>query len=196
MLAPLILCAVVLAVVPAIAQQGAPAARPAFDFPKKIGVAELQSVEDFEAKSPGLGQVGQYVFQGWRMGMYVYDKQRKGIANGPDAAQIKTELDQSVGDIFEAKKLGHYAAVDEGVQFAIPPTGAPPVFHCRGFRIQFAAKAGEALRPPYDSYMCVTTSRQRYVKLRLSSTTPSGDQATVFTPVAAAIELVGRMLQR
>lgn len=171
-------------------------AAPAFSFPKKIGVAELVNTEDFEPKSPGLGQVGQYTFQGWRLSMYVYDKKRTDIADTPNAGQIKPELDASVADIFEAKRQGHYSRVDEGTPFSMPPMGTPPVFQCRAFIIQMAPKPNGPASAPYESYMCVTTSRRKFVKLRLSSTTPPGDQATVFTPVAASVELIGRMLQR
>lgn len=173
-----------------------PATKPAYTFPQKIGVAQLANVEDFEAKDPGLGQVGQYTFQGWRMSMYVYDKRRTDLADTPNAAQIKAELDLSVGDILEAKKLGHYSRVDEGTMFFMPPLATPPVFQCRSFVIQTTTKPAAQPTTPYESYMCVTTMRKKFVKMRFSSTTPSGDQATVFTPVAAALELTARMLQR
>ncbi len=193
--------ALILANSPSFAQQRAPEpkagdAKTGYTFPQKIGIAQLANVEDFEAKDPGLGQVGQYTFQGWRMSMYVYDKRRTDLADTPNPAQIKSELDLSVADIQEAKKLGHYARIDEGAAFAMPPTAQPPIFQCRTFVIRLAAKPGVQPQPPYDSYMCVTTSRKKFVKLRLSSTTPTGDQATVFVPVVAAIEMVGRMLQR
>ncbi len=187
-----------LVAVPAYAQSATPPqAKPSgYTFPQKIGLAQLVNVEDMEGKNPGLGQVGQYTFQGWRMSLYVYDKKRADIAEAPNAAQIKAELDYSVGDIHEAKKLGHYTRVDEGTGFSMPPMATPPVFQCRSFIIQPAPKAGAQPPAAYESYMCVTTMRRKFLKLRLSSTTPPGDQATVFTPVAAAIEMTARMIQR
>lgn len=187
-----------LVAVPALAQSAAPPQPKSsgYTFPQKIGIAQLVNVEDMEAKNPGLGQVGQYTFQGWRMSLYVYDKKRADIAETPNAAQIKAELDYSVGDIHEAKKLGHYTRLDEGTGFFMPPMATPPVFQCRSFIIQPATEAGAQPPAPYESYMCVTTMRRKLLKLRLSSTTPPGDQATVFTPVAAAIEMTARMIQR
>jgi hypothetical protein len=173
-----------------------PPGKSPYTFPKKIGAAELVNVEDFEPKTPGLGQVGQYSFQGWRLSIYVYDKQRTDIADTPTLAQIKPELDAAAGEILEAKRQGYYARADEGTAFAIPPMGTPPVFHCRSFILQPTAKPPVQAQPPYESYVCVTTAKKSFAKLRLSSTTPPGDQATVFTPVAASIELVGRMLLR
>ena len=176
--------------------QTAVASNSAYTFPQKIGIAQLTNVEDFEGKNPGLGQVGQYTFQGWRMSMYVYDKKRTDIADVSNGQQMKTELDYSVGDILEARKLGHYVRVDEGAPMQMPPLYAPPVFHCRTFVIQAAPKAGAQPSPAYESYLCVTTMKKKFIKLRLSSTTPHGDQATVFTPVAAAIEMTARMLSK
>lgn len=169
-------------------------ARPDYQFPQKIGPAELIGVEDFEAKDPGMGKAGRYKFQGWTMGVYVYDKKRSDIAPASNPAQAKAELDTAAGELIEVKRLGHYTRLDEGTAFAIPPT--QPIFWCRAFTAQLAAKAGAAQQPAFDTYTCVTTSKQRFVKLRITSTTPAGDQATVFTPVAAAIELFGRQLQR
>lgn len=183
---------------PALSQTAdkAPAKPAAYTFPQKIGIAQLANVEDFEAKNPGLGQVGQYTFQGWRMSLYVYDNNRADIAETPNAQQIKAELDNAVGDINEARKRGHYTRVDEGTGFFMPPMATPPVFQCRSFIIQPAPKADAQPPAPYESYMCVTTMRRKFLKLRLSSTTPPGDQATVFTPVAAAIEMTARMIKR
>lgn len=176
------------------AQQSGPAS--GYSFPQKFGAAELVNVEDFEAKQPGLGQVGQYKFQGWRFSVYVYDKRRTDLPDRPDPNATKAELDASVADILEARKLGHYARADEGAAFAIPPTATPPTFQCRSFVLQPTPRAGTAAQPPYDSFICVATAKKKYFKLRISSTTPTGDQATVFTPVAASIELFGRQILR
>jgi hypothetical protein len=181
---------VFLAASPAIAQQ--PAAKTPYTFPQKIGIAQLVNTEDFEAKQPGQGQVGRYTFQGWTMSMFVYDAGRNNIAAAPDAAQSRQELDVSAAGLLELQTRGQFAKIEEGAPFAIPPMAKPPIFHCRSFIIQPGAEAAKA----YERYICLTTSRGRFIKVFVQSTTPPGDQATVFTPVAAALEVTGRMLQR
>ncbi len=174
--------------------QPVPAVQGGYTFPQKIGIAQLVNVEDFESKQPGLGQVGQYTFQGWRMSLYVYDKRRADIPVAPAAEQIKAELDVAAGDIHEAMRLGHYTRLEEGTPFQMPPLAKPPLFHCRSFILQATARPGDRPSQSYESYLCVTTLRRKFIKLRISSTTPPGDQATVFAPVAAAIEMTARML--
>jgi hypothetical protein len=178
--------------------QRAEPGKPDFTFPQKVGPAELVGTEDFEAKQPGLGQLGRYKFQGWTMGVYVYDRGRRDLPDTAVDALVKPELAGAAADLMEARKLGHYADVAEGHPFAIPPAATRGVFQCRSFRLTRRQESGQAPSPrdTYDSFVCVTIAKKRFVKLRLSSETPSGDQATVFTPAAAAIELFGRVLQR
>ena len=182
------------------AAQNAPQKAPGagYNFPQKFGQAELVGTQDFEAQTPGLGQVGQYKFQGWRMSVYVYDKQRKDLADTARADQSIPELDEAVKDVHAAQKQGHYLKVEDGTAFAIPPIPNAGTFYCRSLKITAKPKDNTQPRPEdtYESYRCVSTSRKKFVKLILSSETPWGNPATVFTPVAASIELFGRIMQR
>ncbi len=180
--------------------QAPPATTPApgaFTFPPKIGLAELVNVQDFEKQSPGLGQVGQYRFQGWRMGVYVYDKKRTDIPAEANPEQSRAEANEGVLDVRELQKRGEYVKVEEGQPFAVPPFPVPAQFFCRSLRLERKPQPN-ATKPEdlYDSFICATTWRKKFVKVRLSAETPASSPATVFVPAVSALELLGRMLGR
>lgn len=168
-----------------------------FNFPQKIGLAELVNVQDFEKQSPGLGQVGQYRFQGWRMSVYVYDKKRTDIPDVANVEQSKAEANEGVLDVRELQRRGEYVKVEEGQTFAVPPFATSAQFFCRSLRLQRKAQANATkAEDDYDSFICATTWKKKFVKVRLSAETPSSSPATVFVPTVSALELLGRMLGR
>ena len=194
-----LLAALVCGALRALAQAPAPAppAPGAFAFPPKIGLAELVNTQDFEKDQPGLGQLGQYRFQGWRMGVYVYDKKRTDIPAEAHPEQSRAEANEGVLDVRELLKRGEYVKVEEGQPFAVPPFATPAQFFCRSLRLQRKPQPN-ATKPEdlYDSFICVTTWKKKFVKVRLSADTPSSSPATVFVPAVSALELLGRMLGR
>ena len=158
-----------LAIPHGFAQQAPPALTGA-DMPLTLGQAKRGEIKDFEASNPGLGQAIAYQAPGWRNTLFVYDLKRKDLPEKADAALIAPQLQQAAGDILTLKKRGDYADVHEGLAFTVP-TGANPRFHCKSYVLKSATPLGgvKSASSEFDSYLCVTTWRKKFVKARMTT---------------------------
>ncbi len=155
---------------PHASAQQAPPGLTGADMPLIIGQAKRGEVKDFEGSNPGLGQAIAYQAPGWRNTLFVYDLKRKDLPEKADAAVIAPQLQQAAGDILTLKKRGDYADVEEGLSFTVP-AGSNPRFHCKSYVLKSATPLGgvKSASSEFDSYLCVTTWRKKFVKARMTT---------------------------
>ena len=139
-------------------------------MPLTLGLSKRGEIKDFEATNPGLGQAVQYALPGWRNTLFVYDLKRTDIPEAADAAVIAPQLAQAAADILTLKQRGDYADVEEGLAFTVP-SGANARFHCKSYVLKSPTPLGgvKSATSEFDSYLCVTTWRQKFVKARLTT---------------------------
>jgi hypothetical protein len=153
----------------AVAQQGS-SVYSSEQMPPKVGDAKRGEVKDFEPANPGLGQAVGYSMPGWRITLFIYDLQRTDLPETAVASIITPQLEQAAGDIMTFKQKGDYADVDEGLGFVVPD-GLAARFYCKSYVLKTTKGIGglKSNNEQFDSYLCVTTWRKRFIKLRLTT---------------------------
>ena len=134
-----------------------------FPLPPTLTGFKKGEITDFESKKPGLGQSVNYARQGWRADIYIYDLGLKSILSGPKSNVIAKQMEQAKQDIFGIQKAGHYSEVKMKASFDITNAAGKPVFSC--LSLQLVRKDMGAT----DSYLCLTGSANKFVKVRLST---------------------------
>jgi hypothetical protein len=178
----------------AAAQRAAPSAQPAagaFNFPPEFAKATIADVKDFEPANPGLGQAANYTLANWRITLYAYNLKRTDLAETANPVQIKPQLEQASGDIFAAQKQGTYQKVVQGQPFTVP-AGQGARFHCNAFTLTSSGGVGpvRSASSEFDSYVCVTTWKKRFIKARLTAprgATAAGDAVALMTALDKAL---------
>ncbi len=132
-------------------------------FPEKVGGFTLNDSMNFERTSPGQGYVMDYTMPGWKLDVFVYDLKRREIPADVNSAIVRAEFERSRGDVFLAHPRGPYAQVYLRRNFAIDDGSKRLRFQCAAFHLtRDGAK-------PQDGFMCVTSLRNKFVRLRLTT---------------------------
>ena len=155
-------------------------------IPDRVGSLVYVRTIDFESKSPGLGYALRFSGQpGWMVDVYLYDLGLKTIPSDAESDVIKNQLAQARGDIFELGKRGTYANVTDKGSFTVPAAGEPR-FICASFNYL----RGERVDIDVDSYLCLSSWKDKFVKIRMTAPkgTMSRSDATSF--VQAWVELL------
>jgi hypothetical protein len=137
-------------------------------IPDRVGNLVYARTIDFESKNPGLGYALRFGGRpGWMVDVYLYDLGLKTIPADAESEVIRNQLAQARGDVFELGKRGTYADVADRGDFTVPAVGKPR-FICASF----SYLRGERVDIDVESYLCLSSWRDKFVKVRM--TAPKG----------------------
>ncbi len=155
-------------------------------IPDRIGSLSYGQTVDFESKSPGLGYALRFGGRaGWMVDVYLYDLGLKSIPADPESELVRNQLAQARGDVFELGKRGTYANVSDKGDFAVPATGKPR-FVCSSFEYL----RGERVDIEVESYLCLSSWNNRFVKIRMTGRKGTISRADATGFVQAWIDLL------
>jgi hypothetical protein len=130
-------------------------------FPDSISGFTRGQVQDYEKTHPGFGQSVAYGQGPWRADVYVYDLRRSSIPDDPASEAVTQEFEQAKNDVFRARQRGAWQRAELDRTFTLPERG-PPRFTCASFTL--VSKANVEV----DSTLCVTASKNKFVKFRVT----------------------------
>ena len=134
-------------------------------IPDRIGSLLYRQAVDYESKSPGLGYGLRFTGPpGWIVDVFLYDLGLKTIPADPGSELITKQLAQAKGDVFALGQRGTYADVSEKGDFAIPETGM-----ARFICTSFGYLRGERVDIAVDSFLCLTSWSNKFVKVRMTA---------------------------
>lgn len=155
-------------------------------IPDRVGSLTYRQSVDFESKNPGLGTALRFSGPtGWLVDVYIYDLGLKTIPADPESDVIKSQLAQARGDVYELAKRGTYANVADKGDFSVPETGKPR-FVC----LSFSYQRGDRVDVAVDSFLCLTSWRDKFVKLRMTGPKGSIERSDANAFATAWIELL------
>lgn len=155
-------------------------------IPDRVGSLVYARSVDFESKSPGLGYALRFGGQpGWLVDVYLYDLGLKTIPADAESEVIRNQLAQARGDVFELGKRGTYADVTDKGDFTVPASGKPR-FVCSSF----SYRRGERVDIDVESYLCLSSWNDKFVKVRMTAPKGSLTRADATSFVQAWIELL------
>jgi hypothetical protein len=154
--------------------------------PAKVdGLTRGQPV-DYESKSPGLGYALRFSGHvGWTVDVYIYDFQLKSIPSDLNADVVVGQFKRAQNDIFELGRRGGYANVQASGQFEVAREGKP-IFHCAAFNYL----RGDMRDIDVDSFLCLTTWNDKFVKFRMTGVKGSIARDDVISFLTAWIPLL------
>jgi hypothetical protein len=133
-------------------------------FPEQIQGAPRGETRDFETTKPGLGYSTVYPHDDWTANVYVYDLGRGAISESLSSPEITEQFNQATGDIVV---VGLYRDIVVGPRFIIRDRSGAHRFICGTFTFTHP-EAG-----PARSALCLTSWRNKLVKIRLTASDPS-----------------------
>jgi hypothetical protein len=173
-----------LSVAAALAQQ--PVKVYGLTIPDFIGGLARGQLNDHEAKSPGHGYSIRFPSRpGWIVDAYIYDFQLKFIPDDIESSVVREQLTRAKGGIFELGRRGSYANVQEGSEFTIGRSGRTR-FVCA----TFSYLRGEKRDLDVESYLCLTSWNNKFVKIRMTALKGAMSRADAVNFVDAWISLL------
>ena len=155
-------------------------------IPDRVGSLVYARTVDFESKTPGLGYALRFGGQpGWLVDVYLYDLGLKTIPADAESEVIRSQLAQARGDVFELGKRGTYADVTDKGDFTVPASGKPR-FICSSF----GYRRGERVDIDVESYLCLSSWKDKFVKVRMTAPKGTLTRADATSFVQAWIELL------
>jgi hypothetical protein len=155
-------------------------------IPDRVGSLSYEKSVDFESKTPGLGYALRFSSPtGWLVDVYLYDLGLKSIPADPESSVVKDQLAQARGDVSELAKRGTYANLTDAGDFAVPASGKPR-FIC----LSFSYQRGDRVDVAVDSFLCLTSWRDKFVKLRMTGSKGTIARSDVTAFATAWIELL------
>jgi hypothetical protein len=130
-------------------------------FPERVAGFARGRSHDFEKTHPGLGYSVKYTGGKWFSDIYIYDMRRTSIPDDPKSAVVRAQFEQAEGDIFAQQKAGRYQNVSLRSRFAIADAKRRERMACGAFTLTRDKNT-------LDSYLCVTSWRNKFVKFRMS----------------------------
>jgi hypothetical protein len=133
-------------------------------IPDRVGSLSYGQSVDFESKTPGLGYALRFGGPtGWLVDVYLYDLGLRTIPADVESSVVRDQLAQARGDVSELAKRGTYANLVEKGDFTVPDS-AKPRFIC----VSFSYERGDRVDVPVDSFLCLTSWRDKFVKIRMT----------------------------
>ena len=155
-------------------------------IPDRVGSLVYARMVDFESKTPGLGYALRFGGQpNWLVDVYLYDLGQRTIPADAESDVVRNQLAQARGDIFELGKRGTYADVADKGDFTVPASGKPR-FICSSF----GYRRGERVDIDVESYLCLSSWNDKFVKVRMTAPKGSLTRADATSFVQAWIELL------
>lgn len=136
-------------------------------FPRAIGGAQIGEPHDFESKNPGLGYSVNYRLPGGWIDVYIYDLRQASIPDDATSEPVRGQLLQATKDVFNRKGATNIKAK---LRYALLDDTARVRFLCTSFI--YSDKG-----TPLDSYLCVTSWKNKFVKFRMSTRRRAGSDA-------------------
>lgn len=130
-------------------------------FPDRVGEFARGPGRDYEKIAPGAGHSFAYYNRPWAATVYVYDQRRTGIPDDPASAMIQAEFAAAKREIGAAVQAGAWRKADFVRDFSLPARG----------KARFACASYELVNNKsvtIDSTLCITGSKGKYVKFRVS----------------------------
>jgi len=141
---------------------------------------------DYESKSPGLGYAFRFFGHvGWTVDVYIYDFQLKSIPTDLNSDVVVDQFKRAQNDIFELGRRGSYANVQATGQFEMAQHGRP-IFHCASF----SYLRGDNRDIDVDSFLCLTSWNDKFVKIRMTGVKGSISRTNIFSFLAAWMPLL------
>jgi hypothetical protein len=157
-------------------------------IPAEVGGLTHGQPVDFETKSPGLGYSLRFAARpGWTVDVYIYDLQLRSIPGDLGSGAVKDQFARARNDIFELGRRGSYANVEEKGDFVVARDGKTR-FICS----TFSYLRGENRDVDVDSYLCLTSWNDKFVKIRMTAVKGVMSRADAVSFVAAWIPLLWR----
>ena len=155
-------------------------------IPDRVGSLVYAQSVDFASKSPGLGYSLRFGGRpGWMVDVYLYDLGQRTIPADVESDVIRNQLALAQGDVFELGKRGTYANVADKGDFMVPATGKPR-FICASFNYL----RGDRVDIDVDSFLCLSSWRDKFVKVRMTAPKGSMSRSDTTDFVQAWIELL------
>jgi hypothetical protein len=151
-------------------------------FPPSIAGAARGATHDYESSHPGLGYSVNYSRPGWSIDVYIYDLGRASISDDAGSDPVKQQLAAATRDVMNRPGGPH---VDARLRYAILDDEARTRFLCTAFTL-LPRQGANSL----DSYLCVTSWQNKFVKLRLSTTQRPGSESIANGFVQAWMKLL------
>lgn len=150
------------------------------DFPETIGGATRSEPHDYEQQRPGLGYSVKYRASGWAIDVYIYDLRQRSIPADPNSGAVRGQLVQATNEVLQRPTA---AEVKIKLRYALRDDRARVRFLCTSFELKDR-------ETPVDSYLCVTSSHNKFVKFRLSTQRRDGSDADANAFVRAWIPIL------
>jgi hypothetical protein len=157
-------------------------------IPEQVGGLAHGPPTDYETKSPGLGYSLRFLRTGWAVDVYIYDFQLKSIPADIESPVVRDQLVRAKGDIFEIGRRGSYANVEERGEFRVG--SAKTGFVCA----IFSYLRGEKKEQDVDSYLCLTSWDNKFIKIRMTALKGQMTRNDVTNFVEAWMPLLSRSL--
>lgn len=139
-------------------------------FPDRVGEFARGPSQDYEKSMPGAGHSFAYFNRPWIATVYVYDQQRAGIPNDPASNVIRAEFAAAKNEIMALAQRGAWRKADFVRDFSLPARGKAR-FACANYTLLNNENV------VIDSTLCITGSKGRYVKFRVSGPRDGADLA-------------------
>jgi len=131
-------------------------------FPAQVAGFARGSSHDFVTRNPGLGYGVKYARGIVYADIYIYDLGRKSIPEDPKSAIVRAQYEQAEGDIFAQQKSGRYRNVTLRSRYAVRDGRQRERMTCGTFTLTRRGRT-------HDSYLCVTSLNDKFVKFRISA---------------------------
>ncbi len=136
----------------------------------------LNDTTNFERSNPGQGHLLDYTLPGWKLDVFVYDLRRIAIPDDARSAIVRAEFERSREDAFLSAPRGPYAQVFLRRNFTIDDGKKVTRFQCAAFHMR---RDGAK---PQDGFLCVTSLRNKFIKLRLTTLAHQGTETQARQP--------------
>jgi len=157
---------------------------PTLNFPAEIGGMKMTQQTDYEKDNPGAGVGWSYRGAVARADVYIYSMGFEVVPSNLDSPTIAGHFQQTVGGVYEMKRLGHYADVKTVVPEEKVLIGPLPFLHAE---LRFTEKNQNRI-----SHLYLGVWKGRFLKIRLTyllSEETEGKRA-----LAEFLQVIGKLL--
>jgi len=134
-------------------------------IPEQVaGLPRAAQLRDYEKKYPGFGYSVAFKRPGWTITVYIYTLNLKSIPDDPTSEVMKDQLAQSKAEVFALEKKGNYSNVVVTSDYTVNDATGRTRFICSSFTY-----IHNRLERSVDSYLCVTSWKKKFFKIRMTT---------------------------
>ncbi len=149
-------------------------------FPIDVAGARIAGSQDYESQHPGLGHSVRYTRQNWTIDIDLYDMRRRVIAEGPNSAPVREQLEQAVAEIVRTFNRGERTA-----SYVINDKGGRARLQCASLVYRRSDRPGD-----FISMLCVTGWKNKFVRFRMSAARQGSTEADAKAVLEAWLEIL------